>query len=285
MRRILAAVVLASLVSGCASELRPTSEVVREPSSAATSATMGSSESASGPAGLTMPDLRGLLLVDALEELEGVRTRTDNFLRLQLGRAVPVGCEQRPRTVARQVPPPGTPIGSGTSVRIRTAQLDLESSRGPCDPADRDLGTVDGADADLAWQFYRFAADPTLGAPFGERVWVGIEDSSTGAWLSGPELMELDAWQIGTAYAEAVGPFSALDHLASSGGYFQINSGITPTCPDGNRDAPAGLSGMRALSLTSPAESFASCMDWWGVTLSLDGADRIHGVTLRKGSP
>jgi hypothetical protein len=45
------------------------------------------------------------------------------------------------------------------------------------------------------------------------------------------------------------------------------------------------LAGMRAISMTVPADTVGACMEWWGVTLFLDGNDNIRGVALRHGAP
>ena len=171
-------------------------------------------------------------------------------------------------------------------VEVQTAAVDLAAFRGPCEPARGDLGPVLGPDAVLARQFYRFAADPSLGAPFApEEVWVGIEHGPTAVSLTGAELTDPTAWRIGTGYAERTGPFSALEVLASSAGYFELHPGVVPTCSHVNAEAPPELVGLRAVTLTPAPDTVQACMQWWGVTLFLDSQDRIRGVALRLGSP
>lgn len=85
-------------------------------------------------------------------------------------------------------------------------------------------------------------------------------------------------------YAEATGPFSALDVLASSGGYYELHRGVVPTCPAGNDKVPPGFAELRSISLTAPSDTTSACSEW-GVTLFLDGEKNIRGVALRLGSP
>lgn len=202
------------------------------------------------------------------------------------GRPVTVRCEARPRTVVRQQPAAGDILSTSMTVRIRTASLDLRSFRGPCDPSDPPPGSTSGADMELARQFYRFAADPSLGAPFaGEGVWVGIEDGPPSTTLTGNRIGELSAWEMGSGYAEQSGPFSALDTLAQSAGYYELRDGVTGTCPQRQGIGPPEMRGFRAISLTSPRDVTSACSEWWGVTLFLDARGHIRGVSLRLGSP
>ena len=230
------------------------------------------------PAPVLMPELAGLASAEAGRRIGELGLGSD-------WRTVTVRCDARPGTVVRQSPAAGTPIEDETVVRLHTAMLDLEEFRGPCEPADADLGPVAGPDAVLARQFYRFAADPSLGAPFvAGDVWTGIEDGLVATTVRPEQRIDLAAWRLDGEYAERGGPFSALDVLASSGGYFELHCGIAGTCPGGNDDPPVGLAGLRAISLTVPEDAIDSCMDWWGVTLFLEG-DEIRGVALRLGSP
>ncbi|CAI9416481.1 PASTA domain-containing protein [Nocardioides sp. T2.26MG-1] len=226
----------------------------------------------------SMPDLVGLSSADAGRRLG----------ELGLGsewRTVMVRCEDRPGTVVRQSPAPGAAFTGDTQVRLGIGALDLEGFRGPCEPADGDLGPVTGPDAALAREFYRFAADPSLGAPFVDGdVWTGIEDGLAATTVSAAQRADLDAWLLTGEYAEQGGPFSALDVLAGSGGYYELHQGIVGTCPAGDDDPPPDLAGLRAISLTVPEDSIDSCLQWWGVTLFLEG-DQIQGVALRIGSP
>ncbi len=277
----LTALVALAGAAGCSAD-----DPTREPAPATTSATPGAGSptpdgpTAGTPTARVVPDLVGLPSARA-QELLG-----ELALGSSWGPPVTVGCGVRPRTVVRQRPAAGTPAGPRTSVQVRTAALDLKRFRGPCPPRGASVGPVEEADEALAEEFYRFAADPSLGAPFAARgVWVGIEDGPTSTTVSGKELMDLEAWEVGTEYAERSGPFSALDVLAGSGGWYELREGVSGTCPESAGEAPPGLQGLRALTLSSPADVTSACLEWWGVTLFLDAQDQIRGVALRLGSP
>lgn len=244
---------------------------------------------ASPPAGravVRMPDLVGLPSAEAgrrIGQLEATyRLGISSGWRSQ---AI-TRCGIRPDSVTRQRPLPGSALRRRTVVHVRTAALDLDRFRGPCEPVDGDLGPVAGRDATLARQFYRFAADPLLGAPFvDDEVWVGIEHGMVATSLDVHERSEPGSWQLETGYAEAIGPFSALDVVAASGGYYGLHRGVAPTCPSGSDAAPPGFAGLRPISLTAPADTTGSCSQWWAVTLFLTDEDKIRGVALRLGSP
>jgi len=228
-----------------------------------------------------MPDLIGLPSEVAFTRLARLKGRHGFNLGLTWARPVVGDCETRPGTVARQHPKPGTPLEQRTEVVIRTAEMDLARFRGPCDAARGQLE----ADGRIARAFYRFAADPSLGAPFADDdLWVGIEGGPTAVRLDSDERPSLAAWRLDTLYAERSGPFSALDVVASSGGYFEVHDGI-PGCAGTTDDVPDELAELRAITLTAPGDAVGSCMEWWGVTLFLDEHDLIHGVALRLGSP
>ncbi|MGA8845031.1 MAG: PASTA domain-containing protein, partial [Nocardioides sp.] len=227
-----------------------------------------------------MPDLIGMPSAKAGERLGELG------LGSSWGPPVVVRCEARPRTVVRQRPASGTPLRSDTTVHIRTAALDLDRFRGPCGSLDENVDLVTEADATLARTFYRFAANASLDAPFASGdVWIGIEAGLTSTSLAGSELGELPGWELDTVYAERSGPFSALDTLAQSGGYYELHDGVAGACSGGNDKAPPELDGLRAISLTSPDDVTSACLEWWAVTLFLDPQDRIRGVALRLGSP
>ena len=277
-QRWMALVVVPLVVAACGSpsqEEGPADAARPTPATPVSPTTPTSQE----PGAVVMPDLVGLLAPEAgrrLAELD---------LGASWGPQVIVRCGVRPRTVVRQAPAPGTVLDDDADVRIRTAALDLGEFRGPCEPAGGDLGPMTGPDAALARRFYRFAADPTLGAPFvAGDVWTGIEDGLAATTLDATERADLAAWRLHTAYAESAGPFSTLDVVASSGGYYDLHRGIVGTCPGGNADPPPELAGLRAITLTVPGDAIDSCLQWWGVTVFLDG-DQIRGVALRHGSP
>lgn len=238
------------------------------------------------PESVPMPDLIGLPSAEAGRRLGEIEASAKLGLSSNWGRPIRVRCGARPDTVLRQKPAPGTPLDPGTVVEIRTAALDLERFRGPCEPPSGNLGPVAGPDAALARKFYRFSANPALGARFASgEVWTGIESGPTATRLGETERSDLAAWQLVAAYAERSGPFSALDIVASSGGYYELHRGVARTCPSGSDAAPQGLANLRAISLTAPSDTTSACSEWWGVTLFLDGEDKIRGVALRLGSP
>jgi len=234
---------------------------------------------------MVMPNLIGMREAEVSRRLGALESET----HLGLGsewRTTPItGCQVRPGTVIVQKPAPGDPIDRTTAIRIRTAVLALHRFRGPCEPADGDLGPLRGPDAVLARTFYRFAADQSRPAPFANgSVWNGIEAGPHALMVHEDELLDSSAWLLQGGYAEAVGPFSSLDILAASGGYYELHRGIVPACPRGNDEAPPAMEDLRAISLTAPSDSVTSCSQWWGVTLFLK-RDLIRGVALRLGSP
>jgi len=234
-----------------------------------------------------MPNLVGLPSAEAWRQLGEIEASARLNLTSNWVKPRAVRCDARPGTVVRQQPAPGVLLRRRAGIEVQTAGLDLAAFRGPCEPARGDLGPVSGPDAVLARQFYRFAADPSLGAPFApEDVWVGIEHGPRARTLAGAQLADLSAWTIDSAgYAERSGPLSALDLLASSGGYFELHPGVVRSCPSGEAKVPPELSGLRAVTLTPAPDTVEACMQWWGVTLFLDGEDLIRGVALRLGSP
>lgn len=272
--RWIALAVLALAISACGSSGEQ--DQAGDPNAPTTPAATSEPTSEPPSAAAVMPDLVGLLAPEAGARIGdlGLGSEWDSVV---------VRCGTQPGTVVQQLPAAGAAITDKTEVRVRTASLDLNEFRGPCDVAG--LGPVTGADAALARQFYRFAADPSLGAPFVDGdVWIGIEDGLAATAVSADERADLAAWQLDAEYAERGGPFSALDVLASSGGYYEVHRGVVGTCPGGNDATPTELAGLRAISLTVPEDSIDSCMDWWDVTLFLDG-DEIRGVAMRLGSP
>jgi len=285
VRGALAIAVCVFLIACQGSEETPDPNTTEPAPSATASATASPTASVTEPAVL-MPDLVGLTSTEAMRQLGDLQSDDGVVLSLSWDRPVPVRCGMRPGTVARQRPAPGTVLESGAEVHIRTAALDLARFRGPCHPPDGNQGPVTGRDAELAVGFYRFAADPSLGAPFTDGpVWVGLEDGLASVDLQGPALADLSAWRIGTAYAERAGPFSALDILAGSGGYYALHEGIASDCSAAGGTAPSELADLRAISFTAPSDTTGACMEFWAVTLFLDEHDQIRGVALWLGSP
>lgn len=230
-----------------------------------------------------MPDLTGLPTQQVARAL-GRLERQGVDVSGNRGAPVAVRCGVRPGVVVRQRPAPGTPVEGRVEGFLRLSALDLRTFRGPCLGAD--LGPVDGADAALARHFYRFATDPTRDVPFVDgEVWAGIEAGPTGAWLDATERTRLSSWRVGTGYAERSDPLSALDLVASSGGWYELHPGVVPTCGTRRAGRPGAMAGLRAITLRPDPATTGSCMDTWGVTLFLDETDRIAGVALRIGSP
>lgn len=271
---------LLTLLTGCSSAEDPGGPAPSQLTQDVRPAAPSESTTDSPAAAPLMPDLVGMPSAKAGERLGELG------LGSTWGRPVVVRCQARPRTVVRQRPAAGTTLTPDTTVHVRTAAMDLDRFRGPCEPLDKLVGPVAEADLELAREFYRFAADPSLGSAFADGgVWVGIEDGLKSTRLVGSELGELAAWELDTGYAERSGPFSALDTLALSGGYYEVRDGVAGTCPAGNDKAPPELDGLRAISLTAPDDVTSACLEWWGVTLFLDPQNLIRGVALRLGSP
>lgn len=291
LRHVPAVAVMLLLSTGCGSESvtepRSGESVASEPPSDQPSRApepVTSPSESSAP--VLMPDLVGLPSVVAGRRIGTIEGRE----RLGLSsdwRSVTTRCGSRPDTVVHQRPRPGTELIAGGVVYLRLAGLDLEAFRGPCEPVDGDLGPVGGANAVLARQFYRFAADPSLGAPFvAGDVWAGIEAGPTATDVGESERADLGAWELDTAYAEGSGPFSALDVVAMSGGYYALHRGVQQNaCVRFDRPLPPALADFRAISLTAPSDTTSSCSQWWSVTLFLDDDDLIGGVALGLGAP
>ncbi|HEX6150207.1 PASTA domain-containing protein [Nocardioides sp.] len=273
---VLAPTVLALAMTACSTPVEQRSSVA--------SPTEQPTSSSPTPDPVTMPDLIGLT-----SSVAGRRIgQLDGSTRLGLSPSwsgAPVRCDVRPGTVVHQRPPAGTRLRRRQVIRVQTAYLDIGVFRGPCSPTAGDLGPLRGTDATLARRFYRFAADPTLGAPFApEPVWHGIGSGSVATWVSVAQRADLSAWRLDTLYAERSGPFSALDVLAASGGYYQLHRGTSAGC-SGDADDPPAMAGFRSITLSSPRDTTDACLDWWSVTLYLDEDDLIRGVALRLGAP
>lgn len=239
------------------------------------------------PESVLMPDLVGLRETAVGEALGELNERTTLDISSSWMPESIRDCSVPPGTAVRQSPAPGSVLRKRTEgdIEIWIAELDLERFRGPCDPADGELGPVRGADARLAREFYRFAADPALGAPFVDGdVWVGIEGGPAKAMLSADERADLAAWRFYAEYAERAGDMSPLDTLAASGGLYEVHRGVRPTCAFGYNEIPPDLAHLRAVTLAAAADTTSACMDWWGVVLYLD-EDRIAGVALKLGAP
>ncbi len=278
-----ALVVVPLLVGACGSGSEPGARTAPDEAPATSptpTATLPASPSATAGDGTSgadsMPDLVGLGAAEAGRRIGELGLGGD-------WRTVVVRCGVRPGTVAQQSPAPGTALADETQVRVGVARLDLDEFRGPCEAADLEPGAP--ADHAIARRLYRFAADPSLGAPFVDgSVWTGIEDGVIAVRVRPGDRADLAAWRMEGEYAERGGPFSALDLLAASGGYYELHRGVAGTCPAGDGQAPREMAGLRAISLTAPGDTVGSCLDWWGVTLFLEH-DEIAGVALRIGSP
>ncbi len=233
-----------------------------------------------------MPDLTGLPSARAGRRIGALEASARLGISSSWHQPIAIRCDVRPGTVVRQKPPAGTELERGIEIQIWTGELDLDQFRGPCDPVHVTSGEVDPADADIAREFYRFASDPSLGAPFADgAIWAGIEEGPAAVAVGEAERADLGAWEIDTAYAERSGPFSALDLLARSGGYYELAGGVNAGCFTDKGTRPTKLVGLRAISFAAPSDTVSSCLEWWSVTLFLNDQHEIQGVSLRLGSP
>lgn len=177
---------LLTLLTGCSSAEDPGGPAPSQLTQDVRPAAPSESTTDSPAAAPLMPDLVGMPSAKAGERLGELG------LGSTWGRPVVVRCQARPRTVVRQRPAAGTTLTPDTTVHVRTAAMDLDRFRGPCEPLDKLVGPVAEADLELAREFYRFAADPSLGSAFADGgVWVGIEDGLKSTRLVGSELGEL----------------------------------------------------------------------------------------------
>lgn len=272
---------------GCTSSGEPAQDAgePRQPRETV-SVTVGPSPVGTPSAPVLMPDLVGRPGRAAYGLLGSMRAR-GALLDVTQGGPVAVRCGLRPGAVARQTPPAGTPLVGRVEVVVRLGALDLGSFRGPC--PGRALGAVGGADAAVVRALYEFAVDPAAGADglFAPgSTWVGIEAGPTSRWLDAEQRGEAGAWEFDVGYAERVGPHSALDLLAASGGWYDAVPGVVPTCGTGRDGRPHALAGVRALSVVVPRDVEDSCGEnGWGVRVFVDRRRRIAGVALRLGSP
>lgn len=279
MRHCLAVLVVMLLGAGCETETAPAGEPTASVSASAPATPSPLPDS------VLMPDIVGLFDQQAGERLVEVYDQVEFFLGSSWTQQKVVDCDVVPRTIVRQEPAAGTPLSKRTEIEVWMAELDLDRFRGPCEPGAGELGPVRGADARLAREFYRFAADPSLGAAFVDgEVWVGIEGGPAKAMLSADERADLAAWRFFAEYAERAGDMSPLDTLAASGGLYEVRRGVEPTCASGFNEIPPELAHLRAITLTTAPATITACMNWWGVVLYLD-ADRIAGVALKLGAP
>lgn len=278
MRRVLALVVLVCCAA-CGAQTGD-ERASDDPTSPSVSPTPAPSE----PPPVLMPDLVGLFDAEVGERMSEVYEELDLLGGSWMPQKV-TDCDVVPRTIVRQEPPPGTPLRKRKGYEVWLAELDLERFRGPCEPAAGELGPVRGADARLAREFYRFAAAPSLGAPFVDGdVWLGVEGGPPEARLSAAERGNIAAWTFHAEYADRLGDMSPLDTLARSGGYYEVHRGVVPTCASGWNEIPDELAHLRAITLTTASDTITACMDWWGVVLYLDEG-RIAGVALKLGAP
>lgn len=142
----------------------------------------------------------------------------------------------------------------------------------------------------LAQSMVRFASGQQTIAeiPFTDEVSLGLADRLL-ARRSAEELVDVRAWLVDAGpegFRERSGPFSALELLASAGETV-VSIGPHGSCntPDPPIPAPAGLAGLRIVSIQPVPGAVAACMQWWSVDLYVTPAGEISAVTLDMGAP
>lgn len=157
------------------------------------------------------------------------------------------------------------------------------------------VGDVRGSDLALARAFAAFAvrteAD-TLSAlplaPDGVQVGLGLTLRRTPV----ADLAQAATWSsTANGFAGRTGRINTLnvlrDHLlrdlidsGPNAGKLQVVEGETQRCAGPPLAAPAGLVGLRHLSLQPAAGSIEACLDWFSVDLYLDESGRVTAVRL-----
>jgi hypothetical protein len=166
--------------------------------------------------------------------------------------------------------------GSSTPASSNTESQPSSSTRivGKIDPFSPTAGEVAVADA-----FVRFADSPSAetaaALPFAGEVSLGLA-SDIITIVARSEIADASRWQLDVdEYAGFGGPFSALDHPASS---VELTVGPHDHCANPPIAPPSGFEDLRQISL-QPTD-IDSCIDWWSVDFYLDEEGQIRAVTL-----
>ena len=119
--------------------------------------------------------------------------------------------------------------------------------------------------------------------PFADRVRLGLGDRLLRT-RSAQEVRDPAAWKLDVhLFRGGVGPFSALDVLATHEGPFEYREGSYRRCASPSRAPPRPVSHLRRLSI-HPREP-ASCLQWFAVDVFVDQRGDIQAVTLDHWEP
>jgi hypothetical protein len=225
-----------------------------------------------GPEADVVPDLRGLPIGDAQATLRELGLQAEY---VQKGPPPPVGCA-REEVIATQDPLAGTLASSGFKVLLTMRWAGC---------ADGSADSLDGTPWQQGMAFLEFAYGGKTFPHFADQVglYLGNQLKKT---LTPAEARQLWRWQVTGPYADATGPFSAIEMVTSGG---VENPAIIPGA------APAGacvhsfpdqraVPGSVAVTLTNDGQA-GTCMDAYFVLLYVDDAGQLISVNLLLGSP
>jgi hypothetical protein len=143
-------------------------------------------------------------------------------------------------------------------------------------------------DRSLIAALIRFAKAPSeeaLGAlPFAPEVSLGLGPDLL-TTKGRDELIRPSAWKLDAeAFRGYVGPFSALETLATSGETF-VSRGPHPHCASPPQAPARDVEALERVSVQPAQESIDTCLKWWSVDLFIDADGRIRAVTLDLFAP
>lgn len=132
-----------------------------------------------------------------------------------------------------------------------------------------------------------FAREPNdatwASVPFADRVQLGLGDRLLNT-VSAQALRDPAAWTLDVdLFRAGVGPFSALEPLATNDRPLEYGEGSYRRCASPPRPPPRAVSRLRRLSIR-PREP-ASCLQWFAVDVFLDESGNIRAVTLDLWEP
>jgi len=225
-----------------------------------------------GPDAGAVPDLRGLPIGDAKATLRELGLQSEYVHK---GAPPPVGCVSS-EVVVDQDPEAGSFVRAGAVVELVLRWVGCTGTQ---------VAPLDGTPHQMGMAFLEFAYGGKTFPHFADQVglYLGDELKKT---LSPSQARQLWRWRLPGPYADATGPFSAIEMVTSGGAEKPaILRGAPPAgaCIHGFPDQPT-VPGSVAVTLTNDGQ-VGTCMDTYAVLLSTDETGHLVAVNLLLGSP